>query len=322
MAFIGSPFFELLFLLCTFNGADLSFMLLFCLGFGTNSLVAPFDLNFMPSGGGLSNFLTANPPLDNCMEYNTVTPVMSRDATPVNSLHGSFNSISTSRSAPMDPDHPNQHHVTPPGHSAPLSNASGPIPTSHVFTTHATDDEVTRLNFKGKFWDKPTDKGKKRFLLPGEKFTEVIGKNGSCSERLVVDGVTVNAKTFFMENRSGNRVHGTTYPAYVAAVQAIIEEADAENLLPADYQTDHISADAWKWINTRIFKNFPEFTYCNGNWKLREFFRVYLPNYKTKGKRRGSARDSEFFRLPSPSMHVISPDIFFSRWLYVQAPEG
>lgn len=116
-----------------------------------------------------------------------------------------------------------------------------------------------------------------------EKFTPVITKAGKkSSTMIVVDGVQINKNVYMMEDGQGNRVPPVTYSAYLDFFKNEFVHLHAAGDLPESIRSSALTPKVFVALKNKAEANFPEFAYCNGDWKLMRFLQVYLPSFKQK----------------------------------------
>lgn len=117
-------------------------------------------------------------------------------------------------------------------------------------------------------------------------FTPVTTTDGDVmKDGILVDGFRINKRYYYMEGADGKMLPGDNYPAYVDWFNDRLHVMHAQGLLPNNLCAESLIGQPMLTLTSETIENFPEFAWCNANYKLKGFLQVLMPLFKMKIKR-------------------------------------
>lgn len=108
----------------------------------------------------------------------------------------------------------------------------------------------------------------------------------------MVDGVAVNRNIYgLLEGADGRILRPEIHSSVLKLVHRVLNDMYEDGKLHPELVQRRITAANWREIEPRFDVDFPELRFCSASWKIRHFFKVYMPNFKqskTSGKKRKS----------------------------------
>lgn len=118
-------------------------------------------------------------------------------------------------------------------------------------------------------------------------------KSGKKASTLKIDGVAVNASLWgILERLDGTLVPPAVYSALQDLIYLILDELYADGKLDSRLVPKSLTTENWRYIRPKFDADFPEVHYCSAHWKLRHFFQIWMPSWKSTRKL-GMKRKSE-----------------------------
>lgn len=160
--------------------------------------------------------------------------------------------------------------------------------------------------FKGRFWFR---RAFELWKTEEKKKIEVAGgraKNngGTKVETFKVDDVAVNFHLWgILERMDGTFVPPEVYKSVKDVVYAALDELYEDGKLDPLLIPGKLTVANYRTIQPKFDLDFPEVNYCSAAWKIKHFFQIWMPSWKSTRKLGGKPK--QVSNSTKPGEHLL-----------------